>query len=173
VSWSFTNSGLVVPRTIPIDLRNAQAAANAGNSFTQVAALTDWEFWHWEFLKDVVGSVFGVCRIPTNAFPSPSKTAKVVLTLAANATSGVTTMRVGSKSVADAASLNPAALVDETDADVTVPGTAYLRKDASFTLSNQVTAGDWLLVQVTHVGTATNDTLAVNTLLLGAVLELT
>jgi hypothetical protein len=173
MGWSFTNASLASPRTIPIDLRNARVNSEAGNAFPQTAVLTDWEMWHWEFLKDVIGVIYGVARVPTTLFPSPSTTAKVVVTIAANATSGVTTLRCSSKNVGAAGSLNPASIVDETDQDITVPATAYDRKEVTFTLTNQVSAGDWLLVQLAHVGNAANDTLAVNTLLLGAVLEVT
>jgi len=54
-----------------------------------------------------------------------------------------------------------------------VPGTAYLRKDVTFALTEALAAFDTLLVQVYHEGAHANDTLAVNTLLLGASLEVT
>lgn len=131
--------------------------------------LTAWDAGHWEFVKDVVGDVFGIVAVPHSINATPN--AKIVLELAANATSGVTTMGVASKNVADGGSLNPASLTAETDVDVTVPATAYLRKEVSFTLTNAPAADDILIVRVRHNGTATNDTLAVNTLLISAYLQ--
>lgn len=154
---------------IPVDLRNPQSASNGGNSWGGVTTMTDWEMWRWEFLKDVVGKVYGIVHVPKALHGTPA--AKIVLVIAANATSGVTRLQVSTKSVANAGSLQPAALVDETAQDITVPATAYLRKDVSFTLTNAPAASDILIVEVHHEGTHANDTLAVNTLLLGAYLE--
>jgi hypothetical protein len=94
------------------------------------------------------------------------------LLVAANATSGVTRLQVGTKAVADGESLNPT-LTDETAQDITVPGTAYLRKDVTFTLTETLADKDLLLVEVFHDGDHANDTLNANTLLFGAWLEYT
>jgi FlaG/FlaF family flagellin (archaellin) len=105
--------------------------------------------------------VYGFVRVPKELAVSPN--AAIVLELAANATSGVTVMQVLSKNVADGGSLNPGSLTAETQQNVTVPGTAYLRKQVVFALTNQPAGDDLLIVRVKHVGTDGSDTLAVNT----------
>jgi hypothetical protein len=153
---------------LPIQITTPQVSANAGNAFWTVLGQTDWDFGHWEFVKDVKGKVYGTVTVPKNLAGTPA--AKVKLVVCANATSGVTRLNVATKDVADGESLNPT-LTDETAQDITVPGTAYLRKDVSFTLTNAPAADDILIVEVFHEGDHANDTLAVNTLLLGAYLE--
>lgn len=120
------------------------------------------------FLKDVVGDWWGIVRVPQDY----SSAGAVIVSLAANATSGVTTIGLASKVIANAAVYDQA-LTAETDVDVTVPGTAYTRKDQSFTLSTTPAAGSDILVRIRHNGTATNDTLAVDTLMFNAVFQYT
>lgn len=149
---------------IAVDLRNPQVGANVGNCFPTVTALTAWEELHWEFVKDVAGKLYGIVKVPA----SGTTAAKIVLSILANATSGVTRLNVKWAGVADAASLNPASLTAITSQDITVPGTARLRKDVTFTLASQPAANDILIVEIEHEGAHANDTLAVNTELLGA-----
>ena len=94
------------------------------------------------------------------------------MAIAANATSGVTRLQVATKAIADNESMNPT-LTDETAQDITVPGTAYLRKDVTFTLTETLAAGDLVIVEIYHNGLHANDNLAVDTLLFGAWLEYT
>jgi hypothetical protein len=158
---------------IPLQCHTPQASANQGNAFWTISALTAWDAGHWQFLNDVVGKIFCQVRIPHTLAGTPA--ARIVLALAANATSGVATLSVATRAVADGESLNPASLADEADIDVAVPGTARLRKDVTFpvsgVLSETVGAGELLLVEIQHVGTAANDTLAVNAELHGAWLQ--
>lgn len=147
----------------PIDLRNPNS-----NAFPTVAALTDWEAWHWQFTLNVDGKVFGVVKIPPSiTISSP----QIILEVAANATTGVTRLSVGTKAVADTESLNPGALTQETAQDITVPGTARLRKKVTFSVSETLAADDLVLVEIFHEGAHANDTLAVNTELYGAYLK--
>jgi len=158
---------------IPIDLRNPGVTLVPGNAFWTVLGLTAWDAGHWQFVKDVHGSVFGIVRIPKNMAGTPA--AKIKLVIAANATSGVTRLDVLHKavqSIATGESLNPAALVSIGETDVTVPSTAYLTLEVSFTVSEAIAAEDELLIQVFHHGDHANDTLAVNTLLIDAFLEI-
>lgn len=157
------------PRSIPIDLHTPRTSTLAGNSFFTVVTLTDYDAGHWEFVLNVEGKVYGQVRIPDDY----ASGGVIRLALAANATSGVTRMQVGTKAVADGEALNPGALTDETAADVTMPGTAYFREDVTFTLTEALAAGDLLIVEVFHDGDHANDTLAVNTMLFGAWLEYT
>ena len=119
------------------------------------------------FGKDAVGDWSGIVTVPQDY----SSGAKVVLKVGANATTGVTTMGVATVPVADGETYNPAAYTSETDQDVTVPATAYFRKDVTFTLTPTVAAEDALLVRIRHNGTAVNDTLAVDTVLFEALFE--
>jgi hypothetical protein len=155
-----------------ISLRTPAMSSLQGNSTFTAIALTWGDLHVWSFVKDVDGKVFGLVSVPANLAGTPN--AKIVLVLAANATSGVTRFGVATARAADAGSLNPGSLTAETSQDVTVPATAYLRKDVTFpaTLTLAVTpqASDVLLVQITHEGTHANDTLAVNSLLVEAYL---
>lgn len=157
---------------VPIDLNvpNYTDAGVVGNSFFTPIALTDWTFGHWEFVKDASGKVYGTVLVPSQA--PGTNNASIVLAIAANATSGVTRLQVATAAVADAESINPGSLTAETAQDVTVPGTAYLRKDVEFDLTTDPVADDLLIVEVFHDGTDGGDTLAVNTLLIAAWLEL-
>lgn len=152
---------------IAVDLR---APDPGGNCFPTVTALTAWNNYHWELVKDVTGYVDGIVKLPTNVTVAAQK---VVLELMANATSGVTRFYVQVAAVADGESMNPASLAVIQTIDTTVPGTARYRKKVSFTDgTNTWTPGDILIVRVVHDGAHTNDTLAVNTELLGAWVEL-
>lgn len=147
--------------TIPDSSGNAYAAALTGAS-TNIRELIP------AFTKDVDGDWWGMVRVPQDY----SSAATIILSLAANATTGVTTVKVSTKPISNTASYDQA-LTAETQVDVTVPATAYVRKDQSFTLSTTPAAGDDLLVKVTHVGTATNDTLAVDTLMPACIFQYT
>ena len=160
--------GLLTLR-VPINLTTPRSTSLAGNSFWSVLGLTDWDAGHWEFVKDVEGKVYGQVTVPQNLAPTPN--AKIVLVVGANATSGVTRLQVGAAPIADAESMNPGSLTDETAQDITVPGTAYLRKDVEFDMATDPAAEDVLIVEVFHDGDHANDTLAVNTILWGAYLE--
>lgn len=154
-------------RLIPVSLLTPASAVSAGNSFWSVGALTNYDLGRWEFVKDVGGKIYGQVLVPS----AISTTAgSLILHIAANATTGVTRLSVATKAVADAESVNPT-FTAETAQDITVPGTAYLRKDVTFTLTEALAGGDILLVQVYHEGAHGNDSLAVNTLLLGATLQ--
>ncbi|HEX9765181.1 MAG TPA: hypothetical protein VGA36_00355, partial [Nitriliruptorales bacterium] len=89
-------------------------------------------------------------------------------------TTGVTRFTVGVAAPADGESYD-VTFTDETAQDITVPATAYLRKDATFpstgSLAATIAAGDDLMVRVVHNGDHANDTLAVETLMPEAVLQ--
>lgn len=158
---------------IPVQMLNPRVTSLAGNAFWTVAGLTTWDAGRWEFILDVEGRVYGLVAVPKNVAATPNS--KLVLDIAANATTGVTRLTVATKAVADTESLNPTSLTAETAQDVTVPATAYLRKTVVFpatgNLAEAVAADDLLLVEITHNGNHANDTLAVNTLLMAAFLQ--
>jgi len=146
---------------MPIQLHTPRSSTLGGNSVWTVLAQTNYDWGHWEFVKDVDGYVYGQVRVAA-AFTA----ATVILSLAANATTGVTRMQVGYFISADGATIN-GSFTDITAQDVTVPATAYLRKDVTFALG-ALSLGDQVTIRVFHAGTHANDTLAVNTLLTGA-----
>lgn len=158
---------------LPIDLRNPRVATLGGNCYWSVLGLTAWDMGHWHFLKDVDGKVYGIVRIPVDMAATPA--AKIVLVIAANATSGVTSLAVehlAIQSKTTGESINPAALTAIATQDITVPATAYLLKEVSFTVTETLAAEDELVVSAYHVGTKTEDTLAVDTLLVDAFLQI-
>lgn len=167
IKWAAAGGGAGT-KAYAIQLLNPRTSTLAGNSFFSVLALSDWDAGHWEFLQDVEGKIYGIVRVP----PSYASGGAIKLEIGANATTGVTRLQVGTKAVADGESMNPT-LTDETAQDITVPGTAYLRKAVSFTLTESLAASDLLLVEIFHDGDHANDTLAVNTILWGAWLEVT
>jgi hypothetical protein len=155
---------------IPLDLRNPQVSANGGNSFWTVGGLTAWDAGHWEFAKSVQGNIFGVALIPHNLAVTPN--ASIIVSLAANATTGVAVVQASTSPVANAASFNPASLTAESAQNITMPATAYLRKDVTFTLTNAPAADNILIVEILHNGTNGSETLAANLLLFEAVIQL-
>lgn len=120
------------------------------------------------FLKDVAGYWYGHVRVPQDYVGTPV----VRLSVGANATAGVTRLAVSTYTAADTESYD-GSYTTETAQDITVPGTAYLRKDVTFSLttSGGLAAGDDLIVRVDHEGAHANDTLAADTLLFAAVLQ--
>lgn len=158
---------------VPIDLRSPRVTSLAGNAFFTVEGLTAWDAGRWEFIKDEDGKIYGLVPVPKTLHGTPN--GKIILSIAANATSGVTRLQVSTKAIADAESLNPASLTAETAQNITVPATAYLRKDVTFpttgSLGETLTADDLLLVEVFHDGNDAGDTLAVATLLWAAFLQ--
>lgn len=152
-------------KQVPIPLTTVDSS---GNGYAGLIATSNIREVVASFLKDVVGDWWGIVRVPQDY----SSAGAIVLSLAANATTGVTTMGVATTVIANAAVYDQA-LTAESDVDVSVPGTAYTRKDQSYTLTTTPTAGADLLVRIRHNGTAANDTLAVDTLLFNAVFEYT
>jgi hypothetical protein len=135
----------------------------AGNSFWTVAGLAEWDWGHWEFVKDVDGKIYCHLTIPETLAAAPN--AAVILRTAANATTGVTRLSIRSFVVGDGDSLNPAAAswTPAAAQDVTVPPAARTLKDVIFTTLPALTARKILVVEVFHEGAHANDTLAVNT----------
>lgn len=157
---------------VPIDLRAPGTTVNAGNAFWTVDGLTAHDFGSWQYLPNVDGSVFGIAHIPKNIAVVPA--AKIVLILAANNALGeITSMDVLTAAVApDAESLNPASLVSVGVVDITMPSANKDTKEQSYTIAAAPVADDLLIVEVFHDGNTANDTLAVNTILVEAYLEI-
>lgn len=147
-----------------IDFRNPGQVSGAGNCFPTVLALTSWEAWVWAFLPNVDGDLYGVAK-------AAAVVESVVLEVMANATTGVARLQAIVSGRADGESLNSFTST-AVDLDVAVPATARLRTRVAFDVSGAgIVAGDLVVVRVRHLGTHTNDTLAVNLELVGGWLE--
>lgn len=162
LKWA-TPSGGGGTKQVPVTFTTPDAT---GNGYAFLLATAHIREVIPAFLKDVDGFWWGIVRVPQDY----SSTPKIIVSIAANATSGVTTLIVASLVVANAA-VYDAALTAETGQNITVPGTAYTRADVTFTLSTTPTAGADLLVYVEHNGTNGSDTLAVDTLMPAAVFQ--
>lgn len=159
-------------RRIPLEIRNPRGTTLPGNSYFSVEALTNIDFGMWTFVKDVDGKIYAVVNAPPEMAVTPN--AKIIFIIAANATSGVTRLNQSSKCVAEDGETINVSLTADTAQDITVPGTAYFTKKVSFTggdLTN-VAANDVIFIELFHEGSHGNDTLAVNTLLVDAYLEI-
>jgi len=148
---------LSIPLNVPDASGNGYAGQIATANIRQTLAA---------FLKDVDGSWYGKVYVPADY----SSTPKIILRILANATSGVTRLNVHTHAKTDSESVD-ASLTSETAQDITVPATAYMLKDVTFTLASSPAAGDSLTVRVQHEGNHANDTLAVDTLLYDAIFE--
>jgi hypothetical protein len=120
------------------------------------------------FVKSLTGTWEGVIRVPQNY----SSGGAIVLSWAVNATTGNLRNGVGTFVVANGASYNGTYTL-ETFVNTTVPGTALLRFDVTFTLSTTPTAGADLFVQVQRNGSSGSDTLAVDAALVKCVFQYT
>lgn len=163
---------------IPIDIESARENSLAGNSFYSLEFLStaDEDMGFWQFVFDVDGKINGKVTIPNVIGATPN--AKIILIIAADATTGDTLLNVNATPVAnDAGQLNTAKTAG-TEQLISVPGTAFLTKEVTFTLPTTgafpVVAKDILEIEIFHEGTSTspNDTLATNTLLKEAYLEI-
>jgi hypothetical protein len=151
---------------IPIPLFVADAS---GNGYPLLYDASPHRHLVPAFLKDVAGYWYGHVRIPQNYVSTPV----IKISIGANATSGATRLAVSSYRAADAASYD-GSYTTETAQDITVPGTAYLRKDVTFSVTTaSIAAGDDLMVRIDHEGAHANDTLAVDTILFTAVFQYT
>lgn len=156
---------------IPIDLRVPRTTSLSGNAYWSPVndTTSTVDFARWVMVKDVESKVYGYVQVPATIGGTPA--AKIILTIRANATTGVTSLQVSTLAVADGESYDQA-LTAETRQDITVPATAKMRKEVSFTLTNPPSASDHLLVEVFHDGDQANDTLGVDTELVAAELEI-
>jgi len=124
--------------------------------------MTNYDWGHWEFLKDVDGYIYGRLRVE-GARAAPS----VVISIAAAATSGVTRLALDYAKLSDGQTMDQG-FSSLAAQDITVPGTSQARKDVTFGPLAAFAHGDFLIVRVYHAGAHANDTLAVNTMLAGA-----
>lgn len=153
-----------IPITLdtPDSSGNGYPALSTNNGFTNVRRVVA------AFTKSVDGTWEGSMRIPQNY----SSAGAVILSAVANATSGAVRWIVSTSVVAAGSSEN-ATYTAETAQNITVPGTALLRFDTTFTLSTTPAAGSTLNVQVKRNGSNGGDTLAVDCLLWETIFQYT
>lgn len=135
----------------------------AGNSFSGVIPLTNYDWEVWEFLPGVDGSVYFQIRVPDNVAASPN--AKIVVSWAANNTTAskqvAWIVSDGKYAAGSAADISFSA---ETQQNIAVPTTAYQRVDTLFPASGNIatslSAGDFLVIELKRKGSdGANDTL--------------
>jgi len=176
VKWAAGGGGGDTTKTHYIELvcDTPRTSTLAGNSFWTATALTAWDAGHWEFVKDVDGKIYCTTSIPSTIAGTPA--AAIVVSIAANDTNGTVSRMVVSsmevKNVDATYTYNQAAFTAETAQDVTMPTTAYVGKNVTFTLTTPPTALSVLIVEIYHNGAHANDTLAQNTLLFKAWLKI-
>lgn len=155
---------------IPINLTNPRASTLQGNTFFTVLGLTDWDAGAWGFVDVVDGKVYGWVGVPKNLEASP--VAEIVLSIAGPLANDSVRLNVATAFVSEGDSFDPAALTDATAQTVAMPATAYLRKDATFTLASQPAAGDIMVVEIVRHGGAAGDTYPAIMYLVGAFLDI-
>ena len=180
--WTHHHQGLVLLESesvftsltvakFPIIFTLPRTQTLGGNAFFSSSALTAYDDGHIEFVTDVDGKFYGECYLDPDVIDGGTITAvKFKGSLYANATAGDTVMEVSTKAIADGETFNPASLDGSTEGPtaITVPATAYLRTDFTFTFTPaNFGEGDIILVEIFHEGTSTTplDSLAANTLL--------
>lgn len=161
---------------IPIDFRSPAISHSAGNSFYNVTSLTtatpDFDIGHWEMIHtgDVDSYIYGVVSVPVTIGVTPA--ASIILSVAANATTGNVRTRVATLAVANGENLNQA-LTAETEQTTTMPATAFELEEISYTLTNAPAAEDIILVEFRREASDTvNDTMAANLLVIEGYLEI-
>jgi len=156
-------------RQIPLKIQNPRSSSDTGNAFWTVFAST-YDVAHWEFVRDVQGRVTGQILIPKSVAATPN--AKIVLILGA-AAAGVSRMSVQTFNVPTNGGGMNTALHNQGAQDISLPG-AYATVRATFPITvGGAPAADQLMVfEITHEGAHANDTLAGNTMLFEAYLEI-
>lgn len=136
------------------------------NSFWTVEAYTAGTFGHWQ-LANASAFIYGQVLVPSGV---TSATLRVAT--AAALTTGAVRLALYANAVADGEAVggswgagNPV-----STQDITVPGTAYLRKDVTWSLTG-LAGGDLLMVALNRDGAHANDTYTGNLRVYGAWLE--
>lgn len=156
-------------RQYPLKLLAPRSSSLAGNAFWTVATTTLLDFAHWEFVKDVEGRVTGQILIPKTVSATPN--AKIVLIITSQATTGVTRMNVLYLAQGTAGGWLGGTLTSAGAQDLTIGPSSTEFKRMTFNLG-AVSADQLLLFEIVHEGAHANDTLAQNTWLVEAYLEI-
>ncbi len=139
-----------------------------GNAYSTVIAGSNIRAQFPAFAHDVDAAWWFICRVPEDYNSSPN----VIVRVGANSTAGqVTSMIVASIVLDTAAGWDASALTAETVQDLTLPVVAYKPVDGTFSLSTSPGTAKDMIFKITHNGTRSQDTLAVDTLLFQAVFQ--
>jgi hypothetical protein len=156
-------------RQYPLKLTNPRSMSEAGNAFWTVASMNNFDLAHWEFVKDVQGRVTGQILIPKSVAAVPN--GKIVLILCTPGVAGVTRFSLMAQRTAFAGGWMQLAFDPVAAQDLAVPSTGFQFIKATFALPWGVQADHLLVVEIVHEGAHANDTLASNTWLVEAYLE--
>jgi len=157
-------------RQYPLKLMAPRSSAFAGNAFWTVAAMSGFDYPHWEFVKDVEGRVFGQILSPKTVAATPN--AKIVLILCCMATAGVSRMNVHYALLGTTGGWLGGSLTPIGAQDIAMPATTSGFVKATFAVPAGITADQMIFLEIVHEGNHANDTLAVNTMLVEAYLEI-
>ncbi len=145
---------------VPVYLDTPDAS---GNGFVQFSGNLGWtpansgRHLFNAFAHGLDGTWEGVIRVPQNYGSTP----ELVVSWVANVTSGAIRNGVATFAVSDGDSYD-GTYIFETFVNTTVPGTANVRKDVTFSLSSAPAAGDDLFVMVVRNGGSGGDTVTVD-----------
>jgi len=145
----------------------------SGNMFFEPASVklsNDLYGGHVGIFKDSGTKVSLKCRItvPENYVGTPV----IVADIAANATTGNVVLDVDYRAIADGESYDPSTHQESVTATVTMPGTAFLRKRATLSLTgSNLAPGDTLEVLFSRDGAQAADTLAADLMLFDLTFE--
>lgn len=157
----------ISPIPVPVQLHTPRTSTLGGNAFWTAKALATWDSGHWEFVKDVEGRVYGQALLPWTF-----TTATLTLRLTTDGITGVSRMRA---KVFDSPAKNPndpaTIWTDLGAVDVSMVGYWYI--EARYTITPKPPGFSTLVFEIIHEGAHANDTLAANTWLVGAWLDLT
>jgi hypothetical protein len=152
------------PSVTPVSFQSA--SSGAAFNITALGTIA-WLAPRWEYADGTTSSVVGTVLVPSGV---ANATLRVLL--AANATTGNARVVGFVASAQNNEQLAPATwdILNASAQTVTMPGTAWLRKDATFSLTG-LTGGDLLMVAIQRLGADGADTLTANLALFGAWLE--
>lgn len=157
---------LGLTKQVPVTLT---APDTTGNGYGLLVATANIREVFPAFVKDVDGSWWGIVRVPQDY----NAAGTIILRIGANSTAGQVTSFIVATKVRDTAATWDAALTAETVQDLTLQTTAYQPSDLTFTLTTTPAAGKDLIVQIEHNGTRSQDTLAVDSILMQSVFQYT
>ncbi len=141
----------------------------SGNAYPLLVDLSPHRLVVPAFAKDVAGYWYGKFTVPQDYASAP----QIVLRLAASTTSLVSTMAVSSYPTTADGNSYDGTYTTETQQNVSLPGTAYNRKDVTFTLTSTITVGADINLRVDHEGAVGADTNTAETLLYGVFFKYT
>jgi hypothetical protein len=154
-TWVAQSSSGTVTTYIPLE---NGAPDQTGNSFYSIAALSNYFYGHWEYVKGAASYINFAVRIPNTVAATPN--ASIVLEIcSADGTAGHTANFTTSDAVITAsASFNVGALSSAAAQTYTTTSTAYARVTKTFAVQSTVAANNILVVKIATSTTGTAPT---------------